>query len=187
MRFAYYQRLSAADRATYRASDRVTLLTVQGRTHLRRLLPSIRVSLAAGDQRGVQRALRVFACALCSALAIPAVRLMVLARRPQTAGSELHGLYEREDGKCAIIRVWMRTHRKKQPVAFRTFMRTFLHEICHHVDFEHLGLRDSFHTEGFFKRESSLARQLLPNVGTQTASKNKNPPRTSTQLELRLL
>ena len=31
-----------------------------------------------------------------------------------------------------------------------------------HVDYERLGLADSFHTEGFFKRESSLFKQLVP-------------------------
>jgi hypothetical protein len=31
----------------------------------------------------------------------------------------------------------------------------------HHLDVTLLGLDDSFHTEGFFKRESSLVRQLV--------------------------
>jgi len=46
-------------------------------------------------------------------------------------------------------------------VKFRTFLRTLLHELGHHLDYEMLGLPDSFHTEGFYKRESSLLRQLL--------------------------
>ena len=44
---------------------------------------------------------------------------------------------------------------------FRTFLRTLLHELCHHLDYELLDLDDSFHTEGFFKRESSLFKQLV--------------------------
>ena len=47
-------------------------------------------------------------------------------------------------------------------VAFRTWLRTFLHELCHHLDFMLLELPHSFHTEGFFKRESSLFHQLVP-------------------------
>ena len=47
-------------------------------------------------------------------------------------------------------------------MAFRTFLRTLLHEVGHHLDYEHLRLADSFHTEGFFKRESSLFYQLVP-------------------------
>jgi hypothetical protein len=47
-------------------------------------------------------------------------------------------------------------------VAFRTFLRTLLHEIGHHLDYEYLKLADSFHTEGFFRRESSLFTQLVP-------------------------
>ena len=56
----------------------------------------------------------------------------------------------------------MRTARRKQVVAFRTFLRTLLHEFCHHLDYECYKLHDSFHTEGFYKRESSLLKQLLP-------------------------
>jgi hypothetical protein len=56
----------------------------------------------------------------------------------------------------------MRTARYKKVVAFRSFLRTILHELCHHLDYEFLELADSFHTEGFFKRESSLFKQLIP-------------------------
>jgi hypothetical protein len=86
----------------------------------------------------------------------------VLAVRPTLREAELHGLYTREPGRRARIRVWMRTVRYKRVVAFRTFLRTLLHEVCHHLDYTHLKLADSFHTEGFFKRESSLFYQLVP-------------------------
>jgi hypothetical protein len=56
----------------------------------------------------------------------------------------------------------MRTAAKRRTVAFRTFVRTLLHELCHHLDFELYNLPESFHTRGFFQRESSLTRQLLP-------------------------
>jgi hypothetical protein len=55
----------------------------------------------------------------------------------------------------------MRTAAHKRVVAFRTFLRTLLHELCHHLDYDLLALPDSFHTEGFFKRESSLFKQLV--------------------------
>lgn len=61
----------------------------------------------------------------------------------------------------ARISLWMRTARHKRVVAFRTFLRTLLHEYCHHLDYEHFQLAQSFHTEGFFKRESSLFKQLV--------------------------
>ena len=56
----------------------------------------------------------------------------------------------------------MRTARQARVVAFRTFLRTLLHEIGHHLDYTHLKLAESFHTEGFFRRESSLFHQLVP-------------------------
>ena len=35
------------------------------------------------------------------------------------------------------------------------------HEAFHYVDYTVLALDESFHTEGFFRREAHLARQLL--------------------------
>jgi len=46
-------------------------------------------------------------------------------------------------------------------VKFRTFLRTLLHEVVHHLDYEHYGLAETFHTEGFYARESALLRDLL--------------------------
>ena len=85
-----------------------------------------------------------------------------MAARPSRSWGELHGLYEPPEGAAlALVTLWMRTSHHKKVVAFRTFLRTLLHELCHHIDYELLKLEDSFHTEGFFKRESSLFKQLL--------------------------
>jgi uncharacterized damage-inducible protein DinB len=59
----------------------------------------------------------------------------------------------------------MRTAQQKRVVAFRTFLRTLLHEIGHHVDYTRLRLGDSFHTQGFYQRESSLFHQLVTDGG----------------------
>ena len=59
--------------------------------------------------------------------------------------------------------VWMRTAKHRRVVAFRTFLRTLLHELCHDLDYELFGLEETFHTEGFYKRESSLLHQLMRN------------------------
>jgi hypothetical protein len=60
----------------------------------------------------------------------------------------------------ALITVWMRTVARKRVVAFRTFVRTLLHELCHHLDYELYKFPETFHTEGFYKRESSLLIQV---------------------------
>jgi len=90
------------------------------------------------------------------------VAVDVLAVRPSSGGGELHGLYTRDERRSPSIQLWMRTARHRRVVAFRTFLRTLLHETGHHIDYEHLRLAESFHTEGFFRRESSLFQQLVP-------------------------
>jgi hypothetical protein len=36
-----------------------------------------------------------------------------------------------------------------------------VHELCHHLDYELFELKETFHTQGFYARESALVRELL--------------------------
>lgn len=161
-RFGYYGRLSAKNRAIYRQSDAVARLPLREPDAARPWVCAIETALLADDRRAAQRACNGLGARLCADLDVPLVPVRVLARRPANAVGELHGLYIRHADGRTLIQVWMRTAAHERVVAFRTFLRTLLHELCHHFDYEHLQLADSYHTQGFFQRESSLARQLLP-------------------------
>lgn len=161
-RFGYYRRLSVKNRAVYRQSDAVTRLPLRDPAAAQPWVAALQAALEADDRPAVQRACNGLGSRLCAELEVSVVPVRVLARRPATAVEELHGLYVRHEDGNAIIRVWMRTAAHERVVAFRTFLRTLLHELCHHFDYEHLGLDDSYHTQGFFQRESSLVRQLVP-------------------------
>lgn len=161
-RFGYYRRLSASNRAIYRRSDAITSLPLGDPEQLRPAVEALAEALEVDDRPAVQRASRALSRALCADLDVPPVPVRVLARRPADATGELHGLYERHEDGRTLIRVWMRTAAHERVVAFRTFLRTLLHELCHHLDYERLDLADSYHTRGFFQRESSLLRQLVP-------------------------
>lgn len=160
-RFGYYRRLSAKNRAIYRRSDAVTRLTLSQPEAARPWAEAVAEALRRDERLAVQRASGGLSRQLCADLEVPVVPVRVLARRPADAGGELHGLYLRHEDGRALIRVWMRTAAHERVVAFRTFLRTLLHELCHHFDYERLELRDSYHTRGFFQRESSLVRQLV--------------------------
>jgi len=162
MPFAYYERLSARDRAIYRRSDSVTTLVLPRPRELHALVDELRLSLASEERREIEAASSSLALGLGGQLELPPVRVEVLAVRPSADWGELHGLYTREAGRTPRVQLWMRTAHHKRLVAFRTFLRTLLHELGHHVDYERLELADSFHTEGFFRRESSLFHQLVP-------------------------
>jgi hypothetical protein len=162
VRYAYYANLKPRQKATYRRSDETIKLPLPNRAAFPPLVASLGKALESEDRNLVERASRALVDSITAAFAVPPVRINVLSRRPSTADSELHGLYEPADGRTQpAIRVWMRTSQHRRVVAFRTFVRTLLHELCHHLDYELLNLDDSFHTEGFFKRESSLFKQLI--------------------------
>jgi hypothetical protein len=162
VRYAYYAKLKPKEKAIYRRSDAIETIGLPAGPPLTHLIRSLEGALESEQRTAVERAARALCDALLGRLAVPRLRIKVLSKRPSTSTSELHGLYEpAEPGARAVVTVWMRTAHHQRVVAFRTFLRTLLHELCHHLDYELLRLPDSFHTEGFFKRESSLFRQLV--------------------------
>jgi hypothetical protein len=163
MRYAYYARLSKADKAVYRRSDAIEQIELGDARRLRPIIRQLERNLASQQRAAIETDTKALCNGLAADIGSPPVIVRVLAVRPSRDWGELHGLYEPVEGRRrARITVWMRTARQKRVVAFRTFLRTLLHEMCHHLDYEVYALDDSFHTQGFFKRESSLFRQLVP-------------------------
>jgi hypothetical protein len=162
MPFAYYARLSAARQRIYRKSDAIERLDLPAGVALGSAVARLRSGLVADDRTDVQKAAQAIIDRLVTGYRVPPIRVRVLACRPADETGELHGLYEPGDGgTSARITVWMRTAALKKVVAFRTFLRTLVHELCHHLDYELFKLPETFHTEGFYRRESTLTGALL--------------------------
>jgi uncharacterized damage-inducible protein DinB len=159
--FAYYSKLSRAAQAVYRKSDAITEIRLATPAELRPRVEAVELALLSEDRAATQRATDRLILGLTEALRVPPVRVEVLAARPHAGWGELHGLYTATAGRRPKIQLWMRTARQKRVVAFRTYLRTLLHEVGHHVDYALLRLPESYHTEGFYKRESSLFHQLV--------------------------
>jgi hypothetical protein len=171
MPFAYFDRLSAASKRTYRKSDRIARVELPDVSRLMPLASAIAPPLEAASVAGVREACQRLVDELNRQLATPPVTVKVLERRPASSDYELQGLYEPDEvtGGTARITVWMRTAKKENVVKFRTFLRTLLHEACHHLDYEHYKLAETFHTEGFYARESALMRELMGEPVTASA------------------
>ena len=163
MPFAFFKRLDRRGQAIYLKSDALTAAPLPQPEAVRPFVTALADALHGEDREETERAARKLVAALAIGLRLPPVRVQVLAARPHARWGELHGLYEWERGRgeAPLITLWMRTAKQKRVVAFRTFLRTLLHEVGHHLDYTGLGLRDSFHTQGFYARESHLFHQLV--------------------------
>jgi hypothetical protein len=162
MAFAYYNRLSRRRQGIYRQSDAIEHVQLANAEAFFSLTDQLAMALIAENQKEISCLSRQLMADLCSHLKAPLVMVRVMARRPSDNLEELHGLYEPADRRQkAKITVWMRTAQKNKVVAFKTYLRTLLHEFCHHLDYELLSLEESFHTQGFYKRESSLFHQIV--------------------------
>ncbi len=176
MPFAFYARLTRAQQAIYRKSDAVGELRLARPAELHPLVAALEAALRTEDRAPTQVATDRLIRGLTETLRIPPVRVEVLAARPHAKWGELHGLYTAERGRVPKIQLWMRTAKQRRVVAFRTYLRTLLHEVGHHIDYTLLALEDSFHTEGFYKRESSLFHQLVPDARPETRPTSVRTP-----------
>jgi uncharacterized damage-inducible protein DinB len=172
MPFAYFTRLTRRQQAIYLESEGITAMPLPEVTRLQPLVTALARALETGERPPTEAAGQRLALGLVRALGAPPVRVKVLAARPHAGWGELHGLYELSGsgGPPPLVTLWMRTARRQRVVAFRTFLRTLLHEVGHHVDYTLLRLGDSFHTQGFYARESHLFHQLVTDGGIRMAS-----------------
>ena len=160
---AYFRRLNKTQQKIYLASDKIVRVELPNADSLQHSALGIKQELAQANVVAVEASCQKLSDHLCVELKTSKPRVHVLERRPHNNYGELHGLYEPVDiGRArGQIYVWMRTAKRQQVVAFKTFLRTLIHEFCHHLDYEYYKLADSFHTQGFFQRESSIYKQLV--------------------------
>jgi hypothetical protein len=160
--FSFYERLTARQQSIYRQSDDIKYLRLKTVDKLQLDAKKLGEILESEQLGEVQLICQQIANEIISQIKAPPVNVEVLSVRPSDDWGELHGLYlPEEDGETARIQVWMRTAKHKRVVAFKSFLRTLLHELCHHLDYEHFGFPETFHTEGFYSRESSLFKQIF--------------------------
>jgi hypothetical protein len=176
MRFAYYARLGRAQQATYRRSDAIVTLELPRGIDPADDVRAIAGALDADRRTDVQKYCQSLASMLARGYNVPPLDIKVLAQRPSGDYGELHGLYDpREDSPPALITLWMRTAALRKVVAFRSFLRTLVHEFNHHLDYELFGFDETFHTEGFYKRESALSNALFAAAGIAPPPKRARP------------
>ncbi|MFO7870212.1 MAG: hypothetical protein R6V03_02130 [Kiritimatiellia bacterium] len=162
MRFAYYRDLSPGKKRIYRASDAIDRIPLRQGGEIAPLTVKLHRALEKNKKGAVAKLASGICKRICRELGIISPIVKIRASRPSSSAEELHGVYEHTEGEKPVITVWMKTAAKRQVVAFKSFTRTVLHELCHHIDYAYFKLSDSFHTEGFFKRESRLYREIVP-------------------------
>ena len=144
--------------AEFVKSDLLSTLPVPSDDRLQVPARSLASALTAEDMDGVQEACTSFLNAASDFFTVPRPGIQVLSARPRRVRegqwtSELFGDYAPDSFR---IRVWMRTAVHKRVTSFGTFFSTLCHEFCHHLDYQHLRFRDSWHTRGFYSRTAIL-------------------------------
>ena len=162
----WLKKLAVKDRRSYLKSKEQFVLPIPFHPENSRFLLQLEEALTAKNQALVRLSAQRLSHHLNQLLGVKFVELEILEKRPSNSRGELHGLYQ-AGGKLAVprIRLWMRTAKRLQVVAFKTFLRTFIHEHLHHWDYHLLKLSNSYHTEGFYRRESDVLKQCYEWMG----------------------
>lgn len=177
----WWKRLPPDERAEYQRSEGMGEVDLAPHPGFVRVIDALVQALDDENREKVQRVSNALAREIAAGLHMRRAMVRVAAGRPHDQGGELHGLYEpAEAGGLAHITVWMRTAKRDRVVAPRTFLRTLLHEVVHHIDMERLDLPNSFHSKGFYRRESSLYRVVTRDTGLarggRAAAATRPPP-----------
>lgn len=170
----YFYRLAARAQRIWLKSDSIDHLELEPDTVMISLTAALMAAVGSGGAPVIARAAQALADRICRSMAVHPVRIEVRGVRPHNTRGELQGIfYPRGPGSVAstpLIILWMRTAQRHDVVKPRTFLRTLMHELVHHLDYALLRLDESFHTGGFFRRESYLVRVLSPPARANLAS-----------------
>ncbi len=143
--------------ADFLKSDGDHSLALPPDSRLKAPAASLEAALKADKITEVRKLCTQFVSAAADFYQVAPTPIRVLAARPLRSREgwslELYGDY-RPDTK--VIRVWMRTAVRKRVTSYGTFLSTLCHEFCHHLDYELLRYRDSWHTRGFYDRAAVL-------------------------------
>ena len=138
-------------------SDRINTLDLPQDA---RLLPEIAKNIEAAMQTGKTTAVRAACAEFLSEASrfyqVPEGGVRVLAARPLKGREWTYELFGDYDPATMLMRLWMRTARKKEVTSFGTFLSTLCHEFCHHLDYHLFKFSDSWHTKGFYERTAVL-------------------------------
>lgn len=95
---------------------------------------------------------------LCAKFKINNITLLVTNKpRPCKGRGQIGGWYVVNEKKIIIYNTTAKTNKT---ISIKSFYDILLHEFIHHYDYEVIGLTDSLHTSGFYKRISDLKNKL---------------------------
>ncbi|MBM4256402.1 MAG: hypothetical protein FJ147_10930 [Deltaproteobacteria bacterium] len=171
-------RLTPAQQRIYDRSVAISPVPLSPTLQLFSATRALEAALLTEEEQHVHTHAQTVVNLICARLSVRTIQVHIQGVRPSNRRGELHGLYTQYAGgsESDSIQVWMRTAKRGQVVAFRTFLRTLLHEVCHHLDYVYFNLRESYHTEGFFQRESSLFYAVTRQPATEATDR---PPAQS--------
>jgi hypothetical protein len=151
---------SALKRSSYRKSQALEAPGFTLNAHCLETARTLHDAMNDHDELAISRASQQFVTALCKASRVPDKIVTVAGKRQQRGRGEIHGLCEM-NGR---ITIYLYTAKRGLMVAFKTYLKTLIHEFMHHYDWKGLKIQ-SMHTAGFYKRVNHVYKHVLADLG----------------------
>jgi hypothetical protein len=151
---------SALKRSSYRKSQSLEAPEFSLTPRCLDKASALHLAMTGKDERAIARASQQFVTALCRASGVPDKIVTVAGKRQSTGRGEIHGLCEM-NGR---ITIYLYTAKRGLMVAFKTYLKTLIHEFMHHYDWKGLKIQ-SMHTAGFYKRVNHVYKHVLADLG----------------------
>jgi len=162
----YFYRLSARAQRIWLKSDSIDRFELVPDAATSSLTAELMAALSSGSPLIIGRAAQALADQICGLMGVHGVQVEVRGVRPHNTRGELHGIFyprgPSSHPSAPLIILSMRTAQRHEVVKPKTFLRTLMHELGHYLDYALLRLGESFHTTGFFRRESFLVKIVSP-------------------------
>jgi hypothetical protein len=155
----FFYRLAPRDQKIYLRSDAIDRFDFAAGPTALALAEGVVAALEGGSVAATGRAAQALVAELCRLAGVRVVPIEVKGVRPRNQRGELHGIFYPEAPRIVL---WTHTALRHDVVKPKTFLRTLMHELTHYFDYAVFRLGNSYHTRGFFKRESFLVRAILP-------------------------
>lgn len=145
----------------YERSNDIVELTIAPAPDAVEATTQLAGGLVANDRLTVEAASQAIVSSLCRSLGVRDLPVKVGYKRLVRGRVQFYGFC----GKDGYMTLYFKTGKTNKPVAHKTYLRTLVHELTHHLDWVHLRLLHSYHTRGFYGRVRSLYVGLLEASG----------------------
>jgi len=146
----------------FHKSDSIKTVDLRCQMELKQILLETQKIYLGANEDTIVEGMQKLANAVCEQLGAQPTEVEIAKEIPYDDYGPLHGYYLPKEPKWPALIVLCLLHiNTDDRITFKHLVEVFVHELVHHLDFALYDLGDSFHTDGFDKRQKYLIAEFV--------------------------